>query len=210
MSDTYCTMYIVRHGQSEANVNDLYGLDTPLTKKGIREAKETSKTLQSVHFDGVFSSDYLRAKQTAEIIALEHKLAVTTKTELREKFMGTLEGRVSKEAKEELKELFHMRNTLPYEKWKTVRIVEGAETDDEMMQRFIVVLREIAIAYVSKTVLIGSHVSLMKTLLIHLGLMTHNQMNGESIENGGYIKLRCDGVDFFIDEIKGLREYKQT
>lgn len=206
MTTSFCTLYIVRHGQSEANVKDLYGLDTPLTQKGKEQAGITAQNLKNTHFDAVFSSDYLRAKETAEIIAKEHNLLVTTKKALREKYMGEIEGRVAKEVKEELKELFNMRKTVPYAKWKHVRIALGAETDDEMMARFLTELREISLAYSGKTVLIGSHVSLMKTLLIHMGLVTHKEMDGQSIENAGYIKLKCDGVEFFIDDVRGLKD----
>lgn len=205
MTTSFCTLYVVRHGQSEANVKDLYGLDTPLTQLGKEQASLTAQNLKNVHFDAVFSSDFLRAKETAEIIAKEHKLVITTKKALREKYMGEIEGRVAKEVKKELKELFDMRKNVPYEKWKHVRIALGAETDDEMMARFLTELREISLAYAGKTVLIGSHVSLMKTLLIHMGLTTHKDMDGQSIENAGYIKLRCDGIEFFIDEVKGLK-----
>ena len=213
MNNSVCTLYVVRHGQSEANVKDLYGLDTPLTHLGKEQAAQTAQNLKNIHFDAVFSSDFLRAKETAEIIAKEHNLLVTTKKALREKYMGEIEGRNAKEVKTELKELFNMRENEPYEKWKHVRIALGAETDDEMMARFLTELREIYLAYAGKTVLIGSHVGLMKTLLIHMGLTTHKEMDGQSIENAAYIKLRCDGIEFFIDEVTGLKNnisVKQT
>lgn len=206
MKNTFCTIYIVRHGQSVANVKNLYGLDTRLTDKGIEQAKQISQEFKKLRFDAIYSSDFIRAKHTAEIIAKEHNLLVETKKALREKFMGVLEGKSVKKVKEELKDLYEMRKSVPYNTWKTVRQAKDVETDEEMVSRFITCLREIAIANSKKVVLIASHVSLMKTLLIHFGLGNHKEMDGQAFENTGYIKLRCDGVDFFVKEVKGLKK----
>ena len=62
--------------------------DSPLTAQGITQAKELAKKLKNVKFDLIFSSDLLRAKRTAEIIALEHKLFVQTSKLLRERDFG--------------------------------------------------------------------------------------------------------------------------
>ena len=107
MKFDYCTLYIVRHGQSQANYpSDLYGLDRNLTEKGKEQAKNASKQFKKMKFDAIISSPLVRAKETAEIIAAELKLAVSTKEMLRDRKFGKLEGRQTKEVKEELKELF--------------------------------------------------------------------------------------------------------
>ena len=45
----------------------------------------------------------------------------------------------------------------------------------------------------------------MKNLLFHLGYAKPNEMEGQSIDNSGYIKLKSDGVDFFIEEVVGRK-----
>lgn len=202
--NNFCTLYIVRHGQSEANAQGRYGMDSDLTEKGREQAKETAEKFKDVHFDAVFSSPLKRAKDTAAIIAKEHNLAVNTREALRERKEGAIDGRLYEEMREELKDLYEMRYTVPYEKWKTVQLAEGYETDEEMMGRFITELREIAVAYPGKTILIGSHVGLMKTLLIHLGQGTHNMYKGQAFKNTGYIVLKSDGVYFEVDKVVGL------
>lgn len=97
-----------------------------------------------------------------------------------------------------------MRVNLPYDEWKKVVMAEGRETDDEVISRFLTTLREIAIAYAGKKVLIIGHVSIMKTLLIHLGITTYKGLGGKKFENTGYIKLKTDGVDFFVEELSGI------
>ena len=62
-------IYFIRHGESETNLNiRLTGwYDTPLTEKGIEDAKKAGEFLKNVHFDKVFTSDLKRAKKTADI-----------------------------------------------------------------------------------------------------------------------------------------------
>lgn len=67
---------IVRHGECEANLhNRLAGSrnDSPLTKNGIRQARETGRALldADIKLDRIISSPLSRAKDTARIIADE-------------------------------------------------------------------------------------------------------------------------------------------
>ncbi len=199
-----CTIYIVRHGQSVANAEGRYGMDSDLTEKGREQAIETAEKFKDIHFDAILSSPLKRAHETAQIIAKEHQLAVSTRDALRERKEGVLEGRMYDEMREELKDLYDLRYSVPYEQWKTVQLAEGYETDEELMGRFITEIREIAIAYPGKTVLIGSHVGLMKTLLIHLGHATHNILKGQAFKNTGYIILKSDGIYFEVAKTVGI------
>src|SRR5260221_14325312 len=88
----FCTFYIVRHGQSEANVSHVFGIDSFLTEKGRDEAGKRAQEFSGVHFDAAFSSDLARTKQTAAIIALERDLEVKTTEVLRERHWGEMEG----------------------------------------------------------------------------------------------------------------------
>jgi broad specificity phosphatase PhoE len=45
------TIYIVRHGQSEGSISDVYGTDPDLTKKGVQQAEETADLFASIHLD---------------------------------------------------------------------------------------------------------------------------------------------------------------
>src|ERR1700704_837420 len=87
-----CRIYVVRHGESLFNASENieeypkegpYG--SPLSEKGKDQARVLAKKLNSVNFAAVFSSDLSRAKQTAEILALERKLAHETRKTIRER-----------------------------------------------------------------------------------------------------------------------------
>lgn len=64
------TVYFVRHGQSEANVSPQFqGPDSPLSGKGIEQARAVADRATRIAFDALISSPYPRARTTAEIIA---------------------------------------------------------------------------------------------------------------------------------------------
>lgn len=68
------TIYFVRHGQSEANLAGLVAgseLESPLTPKGIEQAKATGQQLKSKSIDAIISSPMQRALQTAITIGQE-------------------------------------------------------------------------------------------------------------------------------------------
>src|SRR3989344_8043224 len=124
------TFYLVRHGETEYNVKKIIQgqSDSPLTKKGIEEVKNVAKKLKGIKFDYVFSSDLLRAKRTAEIIALEHKLEIQTNKLLRERRFGNLEGKSNSELKWE-KRFDNLTNEQKY----TYKHSPDIESDEEIV-----------------------------------------------------------------------------
>lgn len=198
------TIYIVRHGLSEANVKGMVaGIhNSPLVKEGEEQAKEVSGKLKDVRFDVVFSSDLIRAKRTAEIITLERKLAVATSGLLRERDYGTLDGK--KETKKVIELLKKLEDQPSREDWLKYRLNDEAETSEQIIGRFMTFLREVAVAYSGKTILVVSHGSIMRSLLVHMGYASYDQLVQGTIKNTGYFRLETDGVDFFIRETKGV------
>ena len=89
-------VYIVRHGQTLFNfLERVQGWsDSPLTDKGVHQAKAVANHLASVSFDAIYSSDLTRSMHTAEAI-LEKQNSVTelqTTPLLREAYFGGFEG----------------------------------------------------------------------------------------------------------------------
>lgn len=84
---------LVRHGESELNRDGIfYGwLDPKLTKKGREQAAEAREILKEMHYDEIYSSDLLRAKETAEIMNYKD-LPLFEAQELRELNFGIFEG----------------------------------------------------------------------------------------------------------------------
>jgi len=201
------TFYIVRHGETEWNIQGRvqgHG-DSPLTVNGELQAKKVADKLKNIHFDLAFSSDLLRAKRTAEVIAKEHKLEVVTTKLLREKDFGTYEG-TPYAAFKAFDDLFE---TLSETEKFTFKGHESIESDEEIVGRFITFLRETALTHPAKTILVGTHGAMMRVLLVHLGYGTYKQLSYSSVGNGAHIVLESDGIDFFIKDVEGVQK-KET
>lgn len=74
------TIYFVRHGQKEKKPGD-----PPLTPKGIKQAQETALFFSNLDIQSIYSSPYIRTKQTADIIAKQFQLPVITNDRLKER-----------------------------------------------------------------------------------------------------------------------------
>ena len=210
VTTNYCTIYLARHGETEWNaLHRIQGqTDSPLTLNGIKQAKALAKNLRTVVFKAIFSSDLLRAKRTAEMVALDKKLTVITTQALRERAFGRFEGKTGTEFERELKDLFDQRETLADEGRFKFKLHPEIESDAEIITRSLVYLREIAVAYAGKTVLIVSHSGIICGLLIHLGFGTYYELPYTAIDNTAYIKLESDGIDFFVKETFGVHKVK--
>lgn len=202
----YCTIYLVRHGESEWNVNDTIEgqKNSPLTEQGIRQAITTAQELKDIKFDAIFSSDLGRAQRTAEILKLERDLAIQTSHLLRERSYGHFEGGSVAEYKKETKNLYEQFLKMSDEgKW-TFKCSPEAESDEELFSRFITKLREIAVAAPGKTILLVTHGGGIRMFLMKMGYAKREELYPGAFSNAGYIKLLSDGIDFFIKEVKGL------
>jgi len=88
-------IFLVRHGESEGNLGGtLQGcrLDTPLTRRGRRQAEALAVRLAEAEVDDVVASPMARARETAEICAAPHGLAVRLDLELVEFDWGVWTG----------------------------------------------------------------------------------------------------------------------
>jgi len=201
MKKNYCTIYFTRHGETEWNVKKMIqGIkDIPLNKKGEEQARLLGGKLKNIKFDAVFSSDLIRAKRTAEIIILEKKLAVQMTKTLRERYFGKFEGQsFGGEKNKNIRELINKLKSVPQS------VKNEIENDEAIIGRLFTFLREIAVAYQDKTVLMVTHGGPIRTLLIHLGWGTYKNFSEGGIDNLAYVILESDGVDFFIKETSGI------
>lgn len=199
----FCTFYIVRHGQTEWNTKKLLQgkTDSPLTEEGLSQAKEAAELFKQYQFATILSSDLLRAKRTAEIIALEHKITVTASELLRERSFGEYEGQHVEIFRSKLREAI---KDLTDTERRALKLVPDMESDDEVIARFFTYLRSTALSYPDQNVLVVTHSGIIRILLLHLGYMTEEETQNVTIKNLAYVKIDCDGNEFFIRDTHNI------
>lgn len=88
------SIYLIRHGETIANTKRVLQMpQSPLSDRGMRQAESLSNRLATADIGQVLSSDYPRARHTAEIINEPHRLAVKSHELLRERHFGDWRGR---------------------------------------------------------------------------------------------------------------------
>jgi broad specificity phosphatase PhoE len=94
--NTYETtrVLLIRHGQSQGNAERRFGghTATPLSELGRAQADATARSLASENITAIYSSDLLRAVQTAEPLARETGLSINQTGAFRERSVGLMEG----------------------------------------------------------------------------------------------------------------------
>ena len=126
-------IYLVRHGQSEANAaGRIQGwLDSPLDELGRQQARQVADRLvQESRPHIIFSSPLLRAAQTAQIISARLDCPLNFDDDLREYNMGPITGLTETE----IKERFPARY-LAFERNEPLPHLPGAECEATFLER---------------------------------------------------------------------------
>jgi phosphoserine phosphatase len=86
---------LIRHGQSKANEKRIIQgnkVDTSLSELGKEQANKIAYRLSNEKIDAIYSSDFKRAKETAEVISSHHNLDIIIDKRLRERDTGDFAG----------------------------------------------------------------------------------------------------------------------
>jgi probable phosphoglycerate mutase len=86
-------LLLIRHGETPLNVaRVLQPADTPLSARGVEQARALARRLSDMHVAAIISSDLPRARQTAELIAAATAAPIETSELLRERNFGDWRG----------------------------------------------------------------------------------------------------------------------
>lgn len=167
------TVYLVRHGQSAANLTQTFAghIDVSLTDLGQQQAVCTAEFLSHVPLTAVYTSDLGRAYDTGCAIAKLHGLAVMQNAELREIFAGAWEGRTYAELE---------ATDLAYHTW-IHRIGQATCTDGEsvkhLQKRVNNAVAEIVARHPDEVICIVSHGTPIRALTAMLTQTPLEQMH---------------------------------
>ncbi|WP_342438643.1 histidine phosphatase family protein [Paenibacillus sp. FSL L8-0436] len=149
---------LIRHGSTAWNKEGrIQGhTDNPLDEEGLQQAAAIAERLSGEQWDYIYSSDLLRARQTAEVIAAKLGLQVAGVIPgIREMNGGLLEGTTEQERVE------HWGT-----EWKSLDL--GLESNESGKQRGSKAIEEIAMKHPGHNILIVSHGAILRSSLTGL------------------------------------------
>jgi broad specificity phosphatase PhoE len=143
-------LLLARHGETDWNRTRRWqGFTGPsLNVPGRRQAEDLAEAVAGRGVDAVYTSDAVRAVETAEIVAAQLGLRVTQDPRLREVNFGEWEGLTREEIDE--------RYSGAFRAWDAGTLAEptGGESDAAMAERVLESLREIADRHPDQRVLV--------------------------------------------------------
>lgn len=158
------TILLVRHGQTNSNIDGYYmgWSNEDLNQEGYSQARKLAAWLSDMPIDAIYSSPLKRAYNTALIIAEPHKLKTEVVQDLIEMKFGDWESLHINEITRGWPEL-----------WKQWRIdptdvaVPNGESFQQVVARVTRAFEKIAADNEDKTVLIATHEIGIKVMAIH-------------------------------------------
>ena len=153
-------IYIVRHGESLGNATRrmLGHTDLDLSEHGYKQAKCTAKELRNIEFDAIYSSDLLRAFNTAKAHADLRGVNVIPEKGLRELYLGTWEGLFVDDIIEKWGDAFEKDW---HNGFGTFVFPEGEAVMDGG-RRFHKTISEIAQKHPDRTILVAAHAGVIR------------------------------------------------
>jgi len=184
---------LIRHGETEWNSQQrMQGhSNSDLSSVGQAQIQALGQWMKNVPFDLIYSSDSLRAKQTAEAITQfsGHELKIDLR--LREKNLGVFEGLTSEEARERHPEVFRLFKTAG-----SKYVIDEGESTQQLQDRALEIVDEIRIKHPEEHVLLVTHGGFIRVVMKHsLGL---------SLETPTRFLIRNTGVFRLVWEDKWI------
>ena len=169
---------LIRHGETEWNSQQrMQGhSNSDLSSVGQAQIQALGQWMKNVPFDHIYSSDSLRAKQTAEAITQfsGHELKIDLR--LREKNLGVFEGLTSEEARERHPEVFRLFKTAG-----SKYVIDEGESTQQLQDRALEIVNEIRIKHPEERVLLVTHGGFIRVVMKHslgLSLETPTRFSG--------------------------------
>ena len=146
------TILLVRHGETDWNRDARFQghADPPLNERGREQARALAERLAAEPLAAVYTSPLQRARETAEIVAARVGLPVESVDGVREVDVGSWSGLTRTEIEERFPEAF-ARWLGNGPGW------EDGETYEEMGERVLAALEELARRHPGEVVLVVTH-----------------------------------------------------
>lgn len=160
--DARTRLYLVRHGETTASAEYRYigQTDVDITDNGVEQMERLKQRLKDEEIHAFFSSDLIRARKGAEIIASCHGVEPVACPEFREIHLGKWEGMTREEIMERYPEEYTARlQDLVH------RRIEGGESFRDVQERVLQKLSLILAERAGSTILLLAHGGVNRVIL---------------------------------------------
>lgn len=184
---TYCTITLIRHGQTDWNKEGRFQghTDIPLNDLGIQQALELGQKFKDHSFSAAYSSDLSRALNTAQLVLATHALEIVTNSNLREKYMGSLEGVSFDEMDFFFKaERYDSQENIVSCKWQS-----DVESYAEVYNRVMNTILQVANSHMGTSVLVATHGGVLTAIMYHLNFIHGHKWTAS---NCAFLTLRVN------------------
>jgi broad specificity phosphatase PhoE len=158
------TLLLLRHGETEWNLSGRWqgqAADTPLTELGRQQARIVARRLRAYPIRAIYSSDLLRAFETAQIAGQTLGLTPIADIALRESDIGAWTGLTW----DEITVRYPDEVAAMYAGQEVRR--GGGESYGELQTRLATAVERIAARHPGQTVLLVSHGAALRSLVAH-------------------------------------------
>ncbi|MFI5955879.1 histidine phosphatase family protein [Cryptosporangium sp. NPDC051539] len=198
-------LIVVRHGQSEANVDGSLHCTVPgpqLTDRGRQQAEELAEALATEDVRAVWCSTMTRAAQTAAPVASAKGLSVREHDGFKEAYLGELHDRRDAEAHEAFDDLYAswvVRGELGN------RCAGGGESGTEVLDRWLAALDDVVLGLDEGTAVVVTHGACARLSVTRLAQVDPTWALSHHLPNTGRIVLDEDGDRWVCRSWAGLQ-----
>jgi|AntRauTorcE11898_2_1112593.scaffolds.fasta_scaffold00018_48 alpha-ribazole phosphatase len=185
-------IYLIRHGQTDANVNKIYqgNANVPLNEKGKEQAKIVAWRFESYPIQSLYTSDLERALDTARSINHYHDLKLNIEKDLQEISLGEWQGKTRAEVEKDYGDFIRQRQE-KNDIYTTA--VPGGESYQTLEKRAVAILNKIVEKEGSEHVAVVTHGGVIKAIIGHILDLPHKKRNAFDIYNASITVLKYSG-----------------
>jgi probable phosphoglycerate mutase len=177
---------LIRHGETEWNSQlRMQGhSNSALSAVGRGQIQALGEWMKNVPFDHIYSSDSLRARQTAEAITQYSGDTLQFDQRIREKNLGVFEGLTSIEARERHPEIYRLFKT-----GGANYVIDEGESTQQVLDRALEFIEEIRLRHPEQRVVMVTHGGVVRVLMKHTLGLSLDAPTSFLIKNTGIFRL---------------------
>jgi len=177
---------LIRHGETEWNSQlRMQGhSNSALSEVGRGQIQALGEWMKNVSFDHIYSSDSLRARQTAEAITQYSGDTLQFDQRIREKNLGVFEGLTSIEAREQHPEIY-----LLFKTGGANYVIDEGESTQQVLYRALEFIEEIRLRHPEQRVVMVTHGGVVRVLMKHTLGLSIDASTSFLIKNTGIFRL---------------------